>query len=100
MTPNVKSLRFSKVDYCYKCGAELRRIVRPAHTIKVCMWFEMMPLDSEFDEKTGKSQYGVITKCPNKKWYNFGHIEFGESGIVTTDRELLEEEIRRLENNI
>lgn len=100
MTPNVHNFRFSKIDYCYKCGVKLERIIRPAHQIKVCMWYEMMPLASKFDTQSGKPLYGVVAKCPNKKWYNFGHIEFGEDNIITTNRELLEKEIRMLENNL
>lgn len=46
-------------NYCGKCGAELLRKF----------------IDMHFNPLTGKQEFNILWKCPQKKWWN-GHWKF------------------------
>jgi len=60
--------------YCTECGEHLIRIPKPAHKIIIEVFDPIHGgaylLGTKYNEKTGKRQFGIIEKCPNKKWYN------------------------------
>lgn len=54
----------SLIAYCETCGLKMTRTLRPLN---------------RFDRKTGKRDAEVHYKCPNQRWYRYGHWGFEET---------------------
>lgn len=74
------------MKYCGKCGEEMLVQLIPANLVTIMYHDTPINLDSAYNPKTGKAQYGMHLKCPNKKWYNSHDCYFDTTKIYSKDQ--------------